>query len=133
MKARGKGTIIVASIFLLIIGGIIVGLMTAVLLNGGYEVIVNDKIDLATAATTFGAYLIGVLDIIAAFIGFTGAGKPEKAKLITTLGLTLTILTLLWFVPEIITDKQTMNWFVYGFAVAVPVIYYGGGKQNEIK
>ena len=130
METKGKGTIIVSSIFLLIFGGIVIGLMTAILMNGGYELMTEDKLNYTAAITAGGAYVIGLLDIVAAIFGFAFAGKKEKSKAIIRMGVVLMVATLLWFIPEAIAKEETINWYVYGFSVALPALYYAGGQRN---
>lgn len=132
MKTRGKGLIKFSSVMLLIAGFLTIGLMTAVLLNGGYETIIDDEINVLAALSALGAYVVGFVQIIGAVIGFIYCGKDDKANIITTIGMILIIITIAWLIPEVVTDNQAINWYVYGYSMLFPVLYYVGGKQNKL-
>ena len=131
MKASGSGTIKFASVFLLLGGIVNIGLMTAILLNGGYEQIFDD-FNIMAAFSAALAYLIGLLQIIGSFIGFKYGSQVDKAKTIIKMGMVLIVATIIWFIPELVTDYQTLNWYVYAYSVLIPILYYVGGKQNRI-
>ncbi len=126
---KGKNLIYFASAILIITGVSVIGIMTKLMLNGGYNMIFGSGINWLALITLFGACLVGCLDIVSGTLGFLNAKKRENMYLLIKVGLLLIGVTILWIIPDIFNPKQTFNFYLYGLAIIGPLLYYLGAKN----